>query len=71
MNDTQNRSGEQLLIGVGGLALVIQLVVFQNSLGIVSNPGVSGTLGDIVSGGLLLVAVVCLAGGVYLRQRGS
>ncbi|SER36721.1 hypothetical protein SAMN04489841_3647 [Natrinema salaciae] len=71
MSDTQNRRRERVLIRVGGLAFVIQLIVFQNSLGVMSSPGVSGTLRDILSGGLLLVAVVCLVGGVYLRQRGS
>ncbi|WP_276253236.1 hypothetical protein [Halomontanus rarus] len=71
MSSIQNARRGRLLIGLGGLALVVQLIVFQNSLGIVENPGVSGMLRDILSGVLLLVAVIFLVGGVYLRQRSS
>lgn len=71
MSNIRNVSNTRLLIVLGGSALVIQLLMFQNSFGIVENPGVSGLLRDVLSGGLLLVAVVCLVGGLYLRQRDS
>ncbi len=58
----------ELLISIGGLALVTQSVVFEGTFGLVANPGVSGGLRDILSGGLLLVATGCLFGGVYLHR---
>jgi acid phosphatase family membrane protein YuiD len=62
---------ERILTVIGSLALVFQLIVFQDSLGVVKSPGVSGTLRDVLSGGLLLVAVCCLAGGLYVRWKNS
>ncbi|AHB65206.1 hypothetical protein HISP_03990 [Haloarcula hispanica N601] len=69
MNFNENGRIRQLLIPIGGLALVIQSIAFESTFEIVESPGVSGTLRDVLSGGLLLVATVCLFGGVYLRLR--
>lgn len=71
MSTDQGVRNLRLLISVGGLALVIQSVVFQGTFGIVENPGVSGALRDVLSGGLLLVATIFLFSGVYLRLRYS
>ncbi|QCQ76342.1 hypothetical protein E6P09_14070 [Haloferax mediterranei ATCC 33500] len=71
MSRIQNVSNARLLTVLGGSALVIQLLVFQNSFGIVENTGVSGLLRDVLSGGLLFVAVGCLVGRLYLRHRDS
>jgi len=60
-----------LLISIGGLALVSQSVVFEGAFGLVTDPGVSGGLRDVLSGGLLLVSTICLFGGVYLQIRTS
>ncbi|SFS99276.1 hypothetical protein SAMN04488556_3761 [Halostagnicola kamekurae] len=68
MDSVRWKNGSRL-ISLGGVALVAQLVIFQNSLGIVGDPGVSGVTEDVVSGGLLLVATVCLAVGVFLSLR--
>ncbi len=67
MNHIQDVSSGRLVTGIGGLALVVQLIVFESSFGIVTDPGVSGVFRDVLSGGLLLVALVCLLGSVYLR----
>ena len=69
MNQIQSTNNGRLLLTLGGFALVIHLVVFQNSLGIVADPGVSGLSENILSGGLLVMAVVCFVGGLYLTQR--
>ncbi|WP_082230777.1 hypothetical protein [Haloprofundus marisrubri] len=66
MSTSTGASNSQLFIAIGGLALVLQSVVFESTFGIVESPGVSGVLRDVLSGGLLLVATVCLLGGVYL-----
>lgn len=71
MNHIRNIINGRLLLKLGGLALVIQLIVFQNSLGILADPGVSGLSENVLSGGLLFIAVVCLVGGLYLSQRDS
>ena len=60
-----------VLIRAGSIVLVFQLIVFQRAFGLVESPGVSGTLRDVVSGGLLLIAAVCIGSGVYLRYRAS
>ena len=65
----ENTRIRRLLIPIGGLALVFQSIVFEGTFGLVESPGVSGILRDVLSGGLLLVATVCLFGGVYLRLR--
>lgn len=70
MSGTWDVRTERILTAIGSLALVFQLIVFQNSLGIVEDPGVSGTLRDVLSGGLLLLAAGCLTGGLYLRWKG-
>mgnify|MGYP000109066541 CR=1 FL=1 len=67
----ENTRSRQLLIPIGGLALVFQSIAFEGTFGLIEHPGVSGVLRDVLSGGLLLVATVCLFGGVYLRLRGS
>ncbi|WP_083893841.1 hypothetical protein [Halovivax asiaticus] len=71
MSADQNERNLRLLLSIGGLALVIQSVVFQGTFGIVESPGVSGVLRNVLSGGLLLVATIFLFSGVYLRLRGS
>ncbi len=60
-----------LLMSIGGLALVIQSVVFEGAFGLVTNPGVSGGLQDVLNGGLLFVSTVCSFSGVYLQIRTS
>lgn len=70
MSSTRDIHTERLLTAIGSLALVVQLIVFQNSLGIVENPGVSGALRDVLSVGLLFLAVACLAGALYIRWKG-
>ncbi|ADQ65765.1 hypothetical protein ELS19_14615 [Halogeometricum borinquense] len=67
MNTIQDGSRARLLRVIGGLALVVQSIVFESTFGIVTDPGVSGILRDVLSGGLLLVASVCLLVGVYFR----
>jgi hypothetical protein len=51
--------------------LVFQLIVFQRAFDIVENPGVSGTLEDVIGGGLLLIATICIVSGAYLRYQRS
>ncbi|KDE56624.1 hypothetical protein EL22_25935 [Halostagnicola sp. A56] len=68
MDSIRGKNGSRL-ISIGGVALVAQLVIFQNSLGVVEDPGVTGITEDVLSAGLLLVATVCLAVGVFLRLR--
>lgn len=70
MDWIRNIRGE-LLIRIGSLVLVVQLIVFQRAFGIVENPGVAGTSRDVVSGGLLLIATVCVGTGVYLHHQSS
>jgi len=60
-------SKSQLLVSGGSLLLVFQLIVFQGAFNIVKNPGVSGRLGGVLSGGLLLIATICIGSGAYLR----
>ncbi|OYR41890.1 hypothetical protein DJ82_04045 [Halorubrum sp. Ib24] len=60
-------SKSQLLVSGGSLLLVFQLIVFQQAFNIVANPGVSGTLRNVFSGGLLLIATICIGSGAYLR----
>ncbi|ELY34554.1 hypothetical protein C498_05481 [Haloferax volcanii DS2] len=75
--DPRNMSSEasarvpHLLMSIGGLALVSQSVVFEGAFGLVTNPGVSGGLRDVLSGGLLLVSMVCFFSGIYLQIRMS
>jgi len=71
MRFDENRRPRRLLIPIGGLALVVQSIVFESTFEIVADPGVSGSLRGVLSGGLLLVATVCLFSGVYLRLRDS
>ncbi len=71
MGFDENRRTRRLLIPIGGLALVVQSIVFEGTFEIVEGPGVSGSIRDVLSGGLLLVATVCLFTGVYLRLRDS
>ncbi|RLM41491.1 hypothetical protein D3D01_22000 [Haloarcula sp. Atlit-7R] len=71
MRFDENRHPRRLLIPIGGLALVVQSIVFESTFEIVADPGVSGSLRGVLSGGLLLVATVCLFNGVYLRLRDS
>ncbi len=60
-------SKSQLLVSGGSLLLVFQLIVFQQAFNIVEHPGVSGTLRNVLSGGLLLIATICIGSGAYLR----
>lgn len=60
-----------LLMRVGGVTLFLELVFFEGSFGYVESPGVTGLLEDVLRGGLLLLAVVCLGSGVYLHRRRS
>mgnify|MGYP006299483689 CR=1 FL=1 len=60
---------QRLLLSGGSLLLVVQLVVFQQAFALVESPGVSGTLRDVLSGGLLLVATVAIASGAYLHYQ--
>ncbi|SDE77297.1 hypothetical protein [Halorientalis regularis] len=62
-------SKSRLLVSGGSLLLVFQLIVFQRAFDIVENPGVSGTLEDLISGGLLLIATTCIVSGAYLRYQ--
>lgn len=71
MSVGENTRIRRLLIPIGGLALVLQSIAFEGTFGLVERPGVSGLLRDVLSGGLLLVATVCLFGGVYLRLHDS
>lgn len=71
MNVMQGSRRGGLLIRVGSVVLVFQLIVFQRAFGLVERPGVSGTLRDVVSGGLLVIATVCIGIGVFLRYRAS
>jgi hypothetical protein len=65
-----NRSSKsQLLVSGGSLLLVFQLIVFQRAFNIVENPGFSGRLRGVISGGLLLVATICIGSGAYLRYQ--
>jgi hypothetical protein len=64
-------SKSRLLISGGSLLLVFQLVVFQRAFNVIENPGVSGALRSVVSGGLLFIATICICGGAYLRYQGS
>jgi len=62
-------SRSRLLVSSGSLLLVFQLIVFQQAFSLVENPGITGTLRDIISGGLLLVATICITSGAYLRYQ--
>jgi hypothetical protein len=62
-------SKSQLLVSGGSLLLVFQLIVFQGAFNIVETPGVSGRLRGVISGGLLLIATICIGGGAYLRYQ--
>jgi hypothetical protein len=64
-------SKNRLLVSGGSLLLVFQLIVFQRAFNIVENPGVSGTLRGVISGGLLLIATICIGSGAYLRYQRS
>jgi len=64
-------SKSRLLVSGGSLLLVFQLIVFQRAFSIVENPGVSGTLRGVLSGGLLLIATICIGSGAYLRYQRS
>ena len=71
MNWSQYIRSEGLLIRLGSLVLVFQLIVFQQAFDIIENPGVEGTLREVVSGGLSLIAAICLVSGVWLRFQTS
>lgn len=64
-------SRSQLLVSGGSLLLVCQLIVFQRAFNIVQSPGVSGMLRDIIGGGMLLIATICIVIGAYLRYQRS
>lgn len=66
-----NTSKVSLLLKIGALALVIQLIVFQGSFGLVSDPGLSDSLESVLSSGLLIAAVVLLLGGLFLYLSDS
>jgi len=63
-------SKSQLLISGGSLLLVSQLIMFQSAFDIVEPPR-PGTLRSVLSGGLLLIATLCIASGAYLRYQRS
>ncbi|TKX50300.1 hypothetical protein EXE49_06790 [Halorubrum sp. ASP121] len=62
-------SKSQLLVSGGSLLLVFQLIVFQGAFNIVETPEVSGRLRGVLSGGLLLIATICVGSGAYLRYQ--
>ena len=62
-------SKSQLLVSGGSLLLVFQLIVFQGAFKIVENSGFSGTLRGVLSGGLLLIATICIGSEAYLRYQ--
>ncbi|RXK47018.1 hypothetical protein EAF64_17930 [Halorientalis pallida] len=64
-------SKSRLLVSGGSLLLVFQLTVFQQAFNIVENPRVSGSLRGVLSGGLLLIATICIGSGAYLRYQCS
>jgi hypothetical protein len=71
MDVIQNMRPKGLLIRVGSFVLVAQLIIFQRAFGIVENPVLSGSLRDVVSGGMLLIAVVSIGTGTYLHYQDS
>lgn len=69
MSSVQDLPKPRLLFMLGGLALVVELVVFENSLGLLQAPIFTSLFSDILKGILLLLSVVSISAGIYLRYK--
>ena len=53
---------------LGALALVVQLIIFQNTISGIPDLNISGPTEAVLSGVLLAVAIICLCSGLYFRM---
>lgn len=69
MQVTIDERMEDLLPAVGAAALVVYLIVFDQSFDLVAAAPISGPANDLAGGGLLALSLLCFAGWALLFFR--